>query len=83
MANDREDPEVRQLREIRQELEAIKENTAATNFFWHGILYGIGWIIGSLVAIVLIGWALSFLGVIPGLDRIAQDLNSAFTRVGR
>ncbi len=78
-----EDAEVRQLREIKQELKAIKGNTASTNWFLHGILYGAGWIVGSLIAILLLGWVLSILGFIPGLDRIATDIQAAFVRVGR
>lgn len=83
MANGKEDPEIRQLREIRQELEAIRENTAAKTSFWHGILYGIGWIIGSLVALVLVGWLLSVLGIIPGLNHIVAVFQNAFTQVRR
>ena len=50
----KENPEVKQLKEIKRELEAIESNTSAKTSFWHGILYGIGWIIGSLIAILLI-----------------------------
>jgi len=84
MAKD-ENPEVRQLREIQKELKAINGNTAirSWNWFMHGFLYGAGWIVGSLIAILLIGWGLSFLGIFPGLDRIATDFQTAFSRVGR
>ena len=47
------------------------------------LLYGAGWILGSLLAILLIGWILSLMGVIPGLDRIATGFQAAFIRVGR
>jgi len=79
----KEDPEVRQLREIKQELKAIKGNTEAANSFLHGLLYGAGWIVGSLLAIVLIGWILSIMGVIPGFDKIAQILQAAFSQMRR
>lgn len=78
-----EEPELRQLKEIRQELKAIKGNTANSNWFFNGVLYGAGWIVGSLVAIILIGWVLTVMGVIPGFGNIAQDIQAAFTRVGR
>lgn len=83
MAGDTENSEVRQLREIKRELKNIESNTSAKWWLLHGMLYGAGWIIGSLLAILIIGWALSFLGVIPGLARIEVDLQNAFTRVGR
>lgn len=83
MASDKENPEVKQLREIRRELKHIESNTSSKWWFLHGLLYGIGWIVGSLLAILLIGWILSLMGVIPGFDRIAADLQGAFTRVGR
>jgi hypothetical protein len=77
------DSEVEQLREIKLELKNIESNTSAKWWILHGMLYGAGWIIGSLLAIVIIGWILSLLGIIPGVDRIAVDLQNAFTRVGR
>ncbi|HEV3245231.1 MAG TPA: hypothetical protein VG102_02655 [Candidatus Paceibacterota bacterium] len=80
---DNENPEVRQLREIRRELRNIESNTSAKWWILHGILYGAGWVLGSLLAILLIGWILSVMGIIPGLDKIAQDIGAAFTRVGR
>jgi hypothetical protein len=84
MANGhREDPEVRQLRQINRELRNIESNTSAKWWIVHGMLYGAGWILGSLLAILLIGWVLSFLGIIPGLNKIALDISDAFSRVGR
>jgi hypothetical protein len=74
---------VRQLKEIKRELKAIESNTSIGNWFWHGILSGAGWIVGSLIALLIIGWGLSFLGIIPGLNRIVVDLNNAFSHIGR
>jgi hypothetical protein len=78
-----DDPEVRQLRQINRELKNIESNTSAKWWILHGMLYGAGWIIGSLLAIIILSWVLTLLGVIPGLDRIATDLQTAFSRVGR
>ncbi len=78
-----ENAEVRQLREIRKELRSIESNTSAKWWIVHGMLYGAGWILGSLIAILLIGWILSVIGVIPGLSRIAQDFQAAYSHVGR
>jgi hypothetical protein len=77
------DPEVVQLRKIERELKNIEGNTSPKTWFLHGVLYGAGWIVGSLVAIVLIGWVLSLLGIIPGLNHLVSDFQDAFTRIGR
>lgn len=83
MANgDRENPEVRQLREIRRELKNIESNTSARWWVIHGMLYGAGWILGSLLAVLIIGWGLSAIGVIPGLGAIAQAIQDAFSHIG-
>jgi hypothetical protein len=79
----KEDPEVAELRRIRKELRSIESNTSAKWWIVHGMLYGAGWILGSLIAILLLGWLLSFLGVIPGLNKIVADISAAFARVGR
>ncbi|MDR3571631.1 MAG: hypothetical protein P4L81_05580 [Candidatus Pacebacteria bacterium] len=78
-----ENPEVRQLREIKRELRNIESNTSAKWWIVHGMLYGAGWIIGSLLAVLIIGWALSIAGVIPGLDKIAAALQGAFAQIKR
>jgi hypothetical protein len=79
----KEDPEVQELRRIRKELRNIESNTSAKWWIVHGMLYGAGWILGSLLAILILGWLLSFLGLIPGLNKIAADISAAFARVGR
>jgi len=72
-----EDPEIRQLKQIKRELEEIKDRTAnPRRSFVNGILYGAGAFIGGIIAVALLGWLLSFLGVIPGLDVISDYLQS-------
>ncbi len=80
MANE-ENPEVRQLREIKKELKNIESNTSAKWWILHGMLYGAGWIVGSLLAILIIGWILTAAGVIPGISHIIPDIQAAFTKV--
>jgi|GEM_PF-2892382 hypothetical protein len=79
----KEDTEVAELRRIRRELRNIESNTSAKWWILHGMLYGAGWILGSLLAILILGWLLSLLGVIPGLNKIVADISAAFSRVGR
>lgn len=71
------DPEIRELKQIKRELEEIKDRTAnPRRSFINGILYGAGAFIGSIIAVALLGWLLSFLGVIPGVDVISEYLQS-------
>ena len=71
------DPEIRELKQIKRELEEIKDRTAnPKRMFVNGILYGAGAFLGGIIAVALVGWLLSFLGVIPGLDVIAEYLQT-------
>jgi hypothetical protein len=36
------------------------------------VLYGAGIVLGTIVGVVLVGWLLSILGVIPGFDVLAH-----------
>jgi len=42
--------------------------------FVNGIFQGMGILVGSLFAVILIGWLLSLVGVIPGLGEFAEYL---------
>ncbi len=43
-----------------------------------GLLYGFGTVLGAGVAIILIGWFLNIIGVIPALKTSADQWRSAF-----
>jgi ABC-type transport system involved in cytochrome c biogenesis permease subunit len=43
-----------------------------------GLLYGFGTVLGAGVAIILIGWFLNIIGVIPALKSSADSWRSAF-----
>lgn len=74
---EKQTPEVRQLKKIERQIDEIKGRTGnPLRALLSGILYGIGWVIGGIVAIMLLSWILSLLGVIPGLDKIASYLSS-------
>ncbi|HEX7651305.1 MAG TPA: hypothetical protein VF439_01140 [Candidatus Paceibacterota bacterium] len=75
---------LRHLAAIEQELEEIKERTPSPRqAFWNGILQGGGAIIGGIVAVLILGLVLSYLGVIPGLGHIAPYLQNAFDKFQR
>lgn len=66
----------KEARKVEALLGEIKTNTEAkpAKSFINGMLYGAGIVLGTLVGVVLVGWALSILGVIPGVGELAQKL---------
>lgn len=76
--------EIEHLEDIKAELEELNENTAATStWFLRGILQGAGAIIGSILMLIVLGWLLHILGLIPGFETIAGYVGTYFDRVGR
>ncbi len=72
------DPQVQQeAQKVEHLLDEIKENTEhrPTKSLLNGMLYGVGIVLGTIVGVVLIGWLLSILGVIPGFDVLADRFN--------
>ena len=74
------DPELQtQLELIRKNLEEIRDNVKAVSrwkVFVQGIWRGVGYLIGLLVAIALVGWILNIIGVVPFLKDVANELRT-------
>ena len=68
--------ELEKLTEISNELEEIKHKVAPTRWRVHGLYQGAGVVLGGAIAVVLIGWLLAFIGVIPGFHDTAEYLRS-------
>ena len=65
------------LENIEKELEEIKNRTPnSARAFLNGMLQGSGAVIGSIATVILLGWFLTFFGVIPGLGDIAHYLQN-------
>ena len=72
------DPQTqKEIRKVETLLGEIKENTESrpAKSFINGILYGGGVVLGTIVAVALVGWLLSVLGVIPGIDILAHKFS--------
>ncbi len=72
------DPQAQEeAKKVEALLDEIKSNTQArpAKSFVNGILYGAGIVLGTIVGVVLVGWLLSILGVIPGVDILAQKFS--------
>jgi hypothetical protein len=77
MPDEFEKKELEHLANIESELEEIKNRTPnPRQAFFSGVLQGGGAVVGGIIAVALIGWALAASGVIPGLSHISQYLGS-------
>lgn len=69
----------KRLEELNTNLEGI--NRKMGNYwsaFARGLLTGLGSVIGAGVAIILIGWFLNVIGVIPALKNTSDEWREAF-----
>lgn len=79
-----EEEGLKHLEQIEQELEEIKERTPSPQSgFTYGLWQGAGVLLGGILALTLLGWVLTLLGVIPGLGEIAQYLQNAVSNFRR
>lgn len=66
------------LEKIEHELIEIKQRTGGRwNSLRNGLYQGAGAVAGGVVAVVLISWLLSILGVIPGFGEVGKYLQDA------
>jgi len=69
---------LKDLKAIKGELKELKDLTAGyPRSFVTGLFYGAGWIIGSIIALALLGWFLSVIGLVPGLGALASVIHNA------
>ncbi len=78
------DADVEKLEEIQTDLQDLKHLTGSNKaWFIRGILQGAGAIVGSILMLIVLGWILSILGVIPGVSEIAEYLRGYADQVTR
>jgi hypothetical protein len=64
------------LEKIEAELEEIKERTSdPKRSLFNGILSGMGAILGSIIALIILGWLLWLVGILPGFGLLAAYLH--------
>lgn len=69
----------KRLDELNQNLSGINKKLGSMWFaFGKGLLYGLGSVLGAGIAIILIGWFLNVIGVIPALRDSADQWREAF-----
>jgi hypothetical protein len=69
----------KKLDELNKNLEGINNKMGSyKSAFGRGILTGFGYVLGAGVAVIIIGWFLNVIGVIPALKDTAEDWRSVF-----
>jgi uncharacterized membrane protein len=78
------DPELKQhLETIEKELRDLrKDSTGLGATLLRGLIYGAGYIIGAVLIIVLIGWILNIIGIIPAFTTQVTEFRDALNRIG-
>lgn len=73
----------KEVRRVERLLGDIRENTKVhwIKSLMSGMLYGVGVVVGTVVAVALLGWVLSLFDVIPGLGEITYKIQTALQRV--
>lgn len=71
-----------QLKKINENLQSIDKKLGSywSNLF-KGLLYGLGTVVGAGLAIILIGWFLTVIGVIPALKKTSDQWRAAIQQV--
>lgn len=78
------DPELKtHLETIERELVDLRKGThgLGPNLI-RGIVYGAGYIAGAVLIIIIIGWILNIIGIIPALNDQVDEFRSALQRIG-
>lgn len=70
------------LEKIEKELKEIRiATTSLRSSLVRGFIYGAGYVIGVVMVIVLVGWILNIVGVIPLFNDQVNEFRAALNRV--
>lgn len=78
------DPELKHhLETIEQELCDLKvKTTSIRSNFIRGAICGAGYVIGVVLIIVILGWILNIVGVIPAFNAQVAEFRATLERIG-
>jgi len=79
------DPELKEhLIKIENELAQMHQKTSGMRHnLWRGVMYGVGYILGTVLIIVLIAWTLKILGYVPDFSHGVSEFRGAFSNIGK
>ena len=64
--------------DIEKSIEFVEEKFTFKKMFLMGTIKGMGAIIGAIVLILMGGWLLKIMGVIPGLEELSVTILEAY-----
>lgn len=68
---------LKHLERIEEDVEEIKRRAPGSKrAFLNGVMQGVGAVVGSIAAVFLLGWILSLLGFIPGLQEFVEAIRT-------
>ena len=65
------------LIDIERSIEFVESKFTFKHMFWMGFIKGMAALIGAIVLIIVGGWFLRTIGVIPGLEEISSEILEA------
>ena len=78
------DPELKNhLEKIENELSHMRiASTGIWHTLWRGCIYGAGYVIGAVLIIVIAGWILNLVGIIPSFSHEVTEFRTALGNIG-
>jgi uncharacterized membrane protein len=77
------DPELKHhLETIEKELKELRvTSTSLKASLVRGAVYGAGYVIGAVLIVLLVGWILNIVGIIPAFNDQVDEFRAALNRV--
>ena len=78
------DPELKMhLETIERELVDLRKGThgLVPNLI-RGAVYGAGYIVGAVLIIIIVGWILNIIGIIPAFNNQVNEFRTALQHIG-
>jgi hypothetical protein len=72
------DPELKEhLSILEKQLEGLVQKERHWSQFVAGVFYGLGYVTGAVALVLVIGWVLNIIGVIPAFNNYVLEFKNA------
>lgn len=78
------DPELKtHLENIEKEIiDLRKSSTGFSSTLIRGMVYGAGYVAGAVLVVIIVGWILNIIGIIPAFNDQVSEFRAALQRIG-